>query len=220
MRRAFLYKLNFSSGKIYIGLTEKSLNERLKGHARSSFKIKSNLPVHNAWRKYGEPVSEILCIGEISYIKELERKAIQLFDCRIPNGYNVTFGGETSPMTAPEVAEKQRGENNPMKRLEVIAKRSGEGHHMKTKEQRARCSKQQKENNNMRSELARKRSSESHKGNRHSEETKLKMSLAAKGRPMPFEDTAELRKKRGAAISAGHAHRRAKLNAEKEKYND
>lgn len=38
----------------------------------------------------------LLCCGEDSYIDDLEVKAIQLYNTQVPNGYNITLGGDGS----------------------------------------------------------------------------------------------------------------------------
>jgi len=101
-----LYKLVFASGKAYIGQTARSMHLRLLQHKRS-VKADSQLPVHCAWRKHGEPSVSIL--AEFETHEELhaaEKAAILAADTLSPNGYNVSFGGETSPSKSPEVAAK------------------------------------------------------------------------------------------------------------------
>jgi hypothetical protein len=67
----------------------------------------SNLPVHNAWRKYGEPSVSILL--ECDCVKQLHQAEIDMIrDCGtlVPHGYNLGLGGETAPSKSPEVAAK------------------------------------------------------------------------------------------------------------------
>ncbi|CAB5225422.1 grpIintron_endo, group I intron endonuclease [uncultured Caudovirales phage] len=102
----YLYQLTFLSGKIYIGQTVRSMNVRMAQH-RTAAKRGSNLPVHNAWRKYGEPsVSILLECDCIDQLHRAEIDAIRDLQSRIPNGYNIGFGGETAPSKSPEVAAK------------------------------------------------------------------------------------------------------------------
>jgi len=101
-----LYKLVFASGKAYIGQTARSMHLRLLQHKRS-VKADSQLPVHCAWRKHGEPSVSIL--AEFETHEELhaaEKAAILAADTLSPNGYNVSFGGDTAPSKNPEVAAK------------------------------------------------------------------------------------------------------------------
>lgn len=100
---AFLYKLLFSNGKVYIGQTSGSIKKRFRSHSYSA-NGKSNLPVHKAWRSMGAPT--VQCIGEFGSeeISAEEIKAISEHNSMLPNGYNVSPGGEISPMLIPGIA--------------------------------------------------------------------------------------------------------------------
>lgn len=101
-----LYKLVFASGKAYIGQTARNMNIRIAQHKRS-VKSNSQLPVHCAWRKYGEP--EIMVVAEFDTHDELhaaEKAAIIAVGTLAPQGYNVAYGGDTAPSKNPEVAAK------------------------------------------------------------------------------------------------------------------
>ena len=102
----YLYQLTFSNGKAYIGQTVRSMNVRMAQH-RTAANRGSNLPVHNAWRKYGEPSVSILL--ECDCVEQLHQAEIDMIrDCGslAPNGYNLGLGGETAPSKTPEVAAK------------------------------------------------------------------------------------------------------------------
>lgn len=101
-----LYKLVFASGKAYIGQTARNMNTRIAQHKRA-VKSGSQLPVHCAWRKYGEP--EISVIAEFETQDQLhaaEKAAIIAVGTLAPQGYNVAYGGETAPSKNPDVAAK------------------------------------------------------------------------------------------------------------------
>ena len=101
-----LYKLVFASGKAYIGQTARNMNTRIAQHKRS-VKSNSQLPVHCAWRKYGEPA--ITVVAEFETQDELhaaEKAAIIAIGTLTPQGYNVAYGGESAPSKNPEVAAK------------------------------------------------------------------------------------------------------------------
>ena len=101
-----LYKLVFASGKAYIGQTSRNMNKRMTQH-RWTAKKGSQLPVHCAWRKYGEP--EISVVAEFDTQDELhaaEKAAIIALGTLTPQGYNVSYGGDTAPSKNPEVAAK------------------------------------------------------------------------------------------------------------------
>jgi len=102
----YLYQLTFSNGKAYIGQTVRNMNVRMAQH-RTAANRGSNLPVHNAWRKYGEPSVSILL--ECDCVEQLHKAEIDMirdFGTLSPNGYNLGLGGETAPSKSPEVAAK------------------------------------------------------------------------------------------------------------------
>lgn len=115
---AQLYCLTFPNGKRYIGLTTQSLETRWRGHLGAA-KYGKPAPLPTALRKY-DPSSVTrltLAIGSLSYIQELEIRAIQHFQTRDrASGYNISLGGDTAPTQAPEVALKvsraMRGNKN------------------------------------------------------------------------------------------------------------
>jgi len=101
-----LYKLDFASGKSYIGQTTRTMNIRMQAHAGAA-RNGSQLAVHCAWRKYGKPI--ITVIAELSSQDELhiaEIEAIKNMKTLSPDGYNVGYGGETAPSKHPEVRAK------------------------------------------------------------------------------------------------------------------
>lgn len=86
-----LYRLTFANGKQYIGKTN-DLTERKSGHRYDA--QKSERLVARAWRKYGQPVFEHLATVEDCMINDLEINAIVAYHTFMPNGYNMTIGGE------------------------------------------------------------------------------------------------------------------------------
>lgn len=120
-----LYRLTFSNGKSYIGQTVRGMNIRLAQH-RTATNRGSSLAVHCAWRKYGEPSVSI--IGEYDSADALhaaEIAAIQNYGTLSPMGYNVGLGGETaaskSPTVAAKISEKAKGRkiDNTPRRQEI-----------------------------------------------------------------------------------------------------
>jgi group I intron endonuclease len=102
-----LYKLDFANGKSYIGITTRSAEERFQGHrARCRSTKGGDTAMYRAWRKHGEPVLTVLAVVEDCDLAETEMRAIKVFNTLAPNGYNVTEGGDTSPMILPHVAAK------------------------------------------------------------------------------------------------------------------
>lgn len=101
---AYIYKIiNLSNGKLYIGKTSSSIEERFKQHIKDSKKERcEKRPLYDAMNKYGvenfiveqiEEVEndEIASEREQFWIKKL-RTYIGFSDC---NGYNATLGGDS-----------------------------------------------------------------------------------------------------------------------------
>ena len=89
----FLYKVvNDINDKVYIGITN-NVKRRFGDHCRPSGNARS--AVRNAINLHGKEhfKMEILCVGSKDYCAEIEEKAINAFDSRVPNGYNIATGG-------------------------------------------------------------------------------------------------------------------------------
>ncbi len=98
-----LYLLAFKSGKSYIGITTKEVKSRINNH-RKAAESGSSCVIHRAWRKYGKPKLIILKTGlSLSALIKAEKKAIKQFNTLVPNGYNMTTGGDSNPMNNPEI---------------------------------------------------------------------------------------------------------------------
>lgn len=88
----FIYKItNKLNGKIYVGKTARTLDERMKEHLR-----KIETYVERAIAKYGIDAFDVSVIEECDDEKLNEREIywIAFYNCRRPNGYNLTDGGE------------------------------------------------------------------------------------------------------------------------------
>ena len=88
-----IYKItNKLNGKIYIGQTARTLEERMKEHRWSN-----ELYIDRAIRKYGINAFEVSVVEECTDSDELnerERYWIAFYNCKKPNGYNMTDGGD------------------------------------------------------------------------------------------------------------------------------
>ncbi|OGP67109.1 MAG: hypothetical protein A2031_07885 [Deltaproteobacteria bacterium RBG_19FT_COMBO_43_11] len=87
---------NLINGKCYVGKTVKSLNRRVSRHVEAA-KTNSNSYFHNAIRKYGlESFQWVVLYQNDDELKllEMEREFINLLNTKIPNGYNLTDGGQ------------------------------------------------------------------------------------------------------------------------------
>lgn len=89
----YIYKYTSPSGKSYIGQTIRSLEERA-GHDGKNYK--GSYEFYKAIRKYGFKNFEIEVLAEVlqEQLNQMEIKYIQLFNTLIPNGYNISAGGQ------------------------------------------------------------------------------------------------------------------------------
>jgi hypothetical protein len=89
-----LYQLKFPNGKSYIGITTKTTIQRFKEHCAPS---NNKNACQNAIHKHGKENVIISVLAECDNFELLllaEKEAIEKFNTFIPNGYNLTLGGE------------------------------------------------------------------------------------------------------------------------------
>ena len=96
--KMIIYKAScLVTNKIYIGKTILTLDSRKKKHIRGAMVGYRKCAFHNAIRKYGEEefVWEVLdyCIFS-DLLLDLEKFYIKKYNSKVPNGYNLTDGGE------------------------------------------------------------------------------------------------------------------------------
>lgn len=103
-----IYKItNKINGKVYIGQTTKTLQERKRGHLQAA-NDGVNHHLYAAIRKYGpdnfefEQLCEASSVSELNY---LEAKYILEYDS-VRTGYNMGYGGDNNVMFSPVVKEK------------------------------------------------------------------------------------------------------------------
>jgi group I intron endonuclease len=95
-----IYKItNKKNGKVYIGLTTKTLLQRWKKHLYSSTRNFNNNKFYNAINKYGSDAFKMELIQDrvVSFerLKELEIEYIRIYNS-YEQGYNSTIGGDGS----------------------------------------------------------------------------------------------------------------------------
>jgi len=151
---------NKVNGKCYVGQTIGNVPSRIKNHQESKY------PMGMAVRKYGAKNFEVTKYGDIriEWLDWAEREMIKYHNCLVPYGYNISLGG-----------------NNPMR---------GRKH---TEESKIKMSHARK--GILLSEEHKRKLSEAHKGKpnnqlglKRSTRARERMSLAKKGRKMPWLD--------------------------------
>ena len=134
-----IYKLTSPSGKIYIGQTTRSFEQRFREHCCKS---KGNSIIFNALEKYGAEkfTKEILLVCDNDLLDENEMFFIKKFECLEPKGYNIRTGGSTgkhSDESKDRMRQSKIGSKNPnygvprSDKFKTIMKqkKSGKNHH-------------------------------------------------------------------------------------------
>lgn len=95
---AYVYKItNNVNGKIYIGQTNRSIEERFSQHKKDAFRERNEKrPLYSAIRKYGVDAFSIELVEETEDPLEREKYWIEYFGS-FKNGYNATIGGDGAP---------------------------------------------------------------------------------------------------------------------------
>lgn len=84
-------------GKVYIGITSRSLRERWNGHVYASRNRPGRQTVSRAIAKHGSgnfTIEAICSARSWADICEAEKRLIVQYDCIAPKGYNLRAGGE------------------------------------------------------------------------------------------------------------------------------
>jgi group I intron endonuclease len=91
-----LYRIDFPSGKSYIGITAGTAQVRFAEHVYNATRGLGR-GINRAIRKYGAQAATLRTVviaDDWEYLMDLERKAIKAFGTKGPLGYNMTDGGE------------------------------------------------------------------------------------------------------------------------------
>lgn len=108
-----IYKsTNKITGKVYVGQTIHTLDKRIEGHIKES-KLESNRPFMLAINKYGENNFIFETIDSANNLDELNDKEIywiNFYNSVLPNGYNVTGGGQGKKMISTNELGKRISE--------------------------------------------------------------------------------------------------------------
>ena len=93
----FVYKVeNTNTGKVYIGITSKSVKDRWNAHLARS-RTSGRYALHNAIAKHGVAsftINTIAITNSAERLGELEKEYIAEYNCIYPHGYNLTAGGK------------------------------------------------------------------------------------------------------------------------------
>ena len=135
MKLGKIYKItNKINGKIYIGQTIKSLEERFQKHCWETTikdKYHLNMAIKKAIRKYGKENFTIELIEEVETDKLDEREVywISFYDS-YNKGYNCTLGGQNGATRKYSLSWSEENEVIEAKYLGFSSKEIGEAYHI------------------------------------------------------------------------------------------
>ena len=182
--KMLIYKIeNKINGKIYVGQTTRTLQERMGEHLRNN----RNYYIDNAIKKYGIDAFEITILEICDTLEKLNEREIfwiKEFNCKIPNGYNLTDGGRNFSGYIP--TQEQRARRSKMQTgrkasKETCLKRSESlKGHVVTEETRLKLSKAH--TGKVMSAEARANMSKARKGKKLSESHKIHLAESAKNK--------------------------------------
>lgn len=94
---AFIYKItNDINQKVYIGKTERSIEERFKEHCRAYRQERcEKRPLYAAMKKYGTEHFHVELVEETDNPEEREQYWIKFYNSYGSTGYNATMGGDS-----------------------------------------------------------------------------------------------------------------------------
>ena len=94
---AFIYKIiNDINQKVYIGKTERNIEERFKEHCRAYRQERcEKRPLYAAMKKYGIEHFHVELVEETDSPEEREQYWIKFYNCYGSTGYNATMGGDS-----------------------------------------------------------------------------------------------------------------------------
>lgn len=178
-----VYKISCAeNGKVYIGYTSKTVEERFNAHLLNA-RWRRQTALYDAIRVYGNDAFSVELLVECETHEQAcseEVRFIAEANSMLPNGYNMTRGGDGVPVPIEvhkEAGRRKRGVVTEKMR-EHFNSRRGIKH---SPEHIAKCI--AKRIGSKRSEETRRKMSEAQKGRIVSEETRRKSSIAQKGRP-------------------------------------
>jgi group I intron endonuclease len=185
---------NLINGKQYVGMTTR-IKRRWSEHKGAD---KSSPILHNALKKYGVENFSFTHVADAfswDYAQEIERLFIAELNTKVPNGYNLTDGGEgTLGFPAPNKGRPMSEESKEKLRQAHLGKKMSK--ESSEKKSLATKGKKKAEEHKKKIGLAQKGvpcPQRGRKGKKLSEETKLKLSLAKKGKKLSEETKEKIR---------------------------
>lgn len=119
---------NQINGKVYIGVTSRTIEQRFLEHIAESKRTRRVCAIHLAIRKYGEhqfKIVEIACAFSREDLSDLERVLIRERGTNAPNGYNLTMGGDgvlgLSVEIRAKISDKWRGRKHTQESRRLIS---------------------------------------------------------------------------------------------------
>jgi group I intron endonuclease len=195
-----IYKIeNKINGRIYIGQTRMSVSRRIAKHIE-----KNKYPIQKALNKYGLESFLVSIIDESPHQETLDEKEaywIKFYDCKAPNGYNLTNGGmgvngykctEENKQKFRELYTGRHHSEEAKKKISLaqIGKSRGIGRKL-SEEHKQKI--RDRISGTHRSDETKKRMSKAQKGRVVSIETRKKMSEIFKGRHISEEHKQKLK---------------------------
>lgn len=160
-----IYKItNTLNGKGYVGQTRQKLNRRINGHKNSNKKYGVDAAISKySWENF---TVEIIEECPVEQLNEREIFWIAEFNSKVPNGYNLTDGGDggsnPSEETRKRMSVAKKGKPSPLKGKSL------------SDEARANISANHADVSGEKNSFY---------GKHHSDESRAKMSAAKKGKP-------------------------------------
>lgn len=195
----FLYRItNLINGKIYIGQSVDTVS-RWRAHRRDAAQDHPNSLISRAIKKYGNNSFEFEVIATCKTwddANDIETLLVSQYNSRIPNGYNISFGGINAPKSeewiqkmkdwhanlTPEEKEKRSKMHSESIINHIVTKGHPCAGRIWSEEERLKQEETRKtlDYNKIYTEEIRQNMSEAHIGIKDSEETKTRKAESAK----------------------------------------
>jgi len=124
-----LYLLTSPSGKQYVGITSRTLEQRWREHCTEASAGRRDYPLYASMRKYGSEnfKVEVLATGDWELLNFMEEVEVKRLRTQVPHGYNLRTGGNQSqmhPISRAKLSAVRKGRRSP-KQLAVSMLRRG-----------------------------------------------------------------------------------------------